>query len=250
VSVLEYVLGDRAGSNLLVSCLVVIALAIIAAIIDIPLGALREAGMGGRTHRMSSPVTGLLRGLGIAALLVAFCGAAVQSYLASTPGNTFENGLAFLFVTNGALLLAVVIWGLMSPLARHWGLCLGAFGLGLAFLFLSLAGVLRLAFQPSGTLSDPVQRAAFSGITGVLVLAVAACLAALLGLLAQIVQGAALLALEHRQHRAAGAAQARVLAPNPSEEQREVENALAALRTQRMRLAAQETAARSTETLD
>jgi len=228
----------------------VIALAIIAAIIDIPLGALREAGMGGRTHRMSSSVTDILRGLGIAALLIAFCGAAVQSYLASTPANTFENGFALLLVTDGALLLAVVVWGLLSPLAWHWGLCLGAFGLGLALLFLSLAGVLRLDFQLAGTLADPVQRAAFSAITGVLVLAVTACLAAVLGLLAQIVRGATLLAFEHRRHRAAGEAQARVLAPSSAEEQREAGNALSALRTQRMRLAALETAVRPTDQND
>jgi hypothetical protein len=249
LSVLNFVLGDRAGSILLASCLVVIALAIIAAIIDIPLGALREAGMGGRTLRMSSSLSDLARGLGIASLLVAVIGAAVQSYLSSTPDNTYGSGLGVLLATDVALLFAVAIWGIVTPLARHWGLCLGAFGFGLAVLFVSLAAVLRLDFQPAGTLADPLQRAAFSAITGILVLAIAACLSSLLGLLTQIVRGAALLAFEHRQHRAVGAAQAGTEILRPFSEP-EPANALAALRVQHRRLAGEQPAAQPGEPAD
>jgi hypothetical protein len=249
VSFLNFVVGDRAGSVLLGSCLAFIALAIIAAIIDIPLGTLREAGMGGRTLRMSSSLGDLARGLGIAALLVLFLGAAVQSYLTSTPDNTYGSGFVLLLATDVALLLAVAIWGIMTPLARHWGLCLGAFGFGLAVLFVSLAGVLRLDFQPAGTLADPLQRAAFSAITGILVLAIAACLASLVGLLMQIVRGADLLALEHRQHRALGAVQAGNEILRPFSEP-EPANALAALRVQRIRLAGEEPSAPPREPAD
>ena len=237
MSVLNFVLGDRAGSNLLISCLAVIALAIIAAIVDIPLNALREAGMGGRTLRMSSSVSDLARGLGIAALLVAFFGTAIQSYLGSAPDGNGGNELGVMLATDAALLASVAIWGIMTPLARHWGLCLGAFGLGLAILFLSLAAVLRLDFQPSGTIADPLQRSVFSAITGVLILAVAACLSALLGLLTQIVRGATLLAFEHRQHRAAGVAQARAAIISPFADA-EPANVLAALHLERGQLPA------------
>lgn len=201
MSLLDYVLGDRAGSYLLVSCLLVATLAIIAAIVDIPLKTIRDARLGLNAEGARSPADTSIRILGVAAAIIAFLGAAVEAFLASGPTFAQVDGTDLVIATDLAGVLVVLIWGLTPPLARHWGLCLGAFGLGLAALFLAFAVVLRLDFQITGTLASTPDRSIFAVVAGVILLAVAACLAAIVGLVAHIVRGAVALACEHRRLR-------------------------------------------------
>ena len=95
---------------------------------------------------------GLLNALSATTLVLAFAGAAIQAYLASSPFDIQGNALALWALTNVAFFAAVALRGLSGPLARHWGLSLGAFGLGVAALFLMLAAVLQLPFTTTGNL--------------------------------------------------------------------------------------------------
>ncbi len=197
MSLIDYMLGDRAGSYLLASCLLVMALAIIAAIIDIPLRTLHEAGYGSESrHRRLLPA-GLAQGFGAAMLLAAFFGAATQAYIASSPTPASGNSLFLFLLTNATFLLAIATWGLAAPLTRHWGLCLGAFGLGLAALFLLLAAVLHLPVDATGIVASDGARILFAAAAGAILLTLGACLAAILAMVAYIVHGAWLLVSEH-----------------------------------------------------
>jgi hypothetical protein len=200
VSLLDFVLGDRAGTYLLTSCLLVAALAIIAAIIDIPLRALHEAGYTAQPLVRRPIPAGLIRALGAAAALAAFAGAAIQTYIASSPDEILGDALPLWLITNIAFFLCIAVWGLSRPLTRHWGLSLGAFGLGVAGLFLLLAAVLRLPFSAAGVLPSTPARVMFAAIAGGILLAVGACLAAIASLAVNVASAAFVLAVEHRRH--------------------------------------------------
>jgi hypothetical protein len=203
VSLLDFALGDRAGTFLLASCLLIIALAIISAIVDIPLRSLTEAGYSPR-HILPPPLsTTLILGLCLGTLIFSFAGAAIQAYLASSPYVDQQNALALWGVTNVAFFVGIIIWGICGPLNRHWGLCLGSFGLGVATLFLLLAAVLQLPFTATGTLVSDPARLMFSGLAGAILVALGACLASILALAARVAAGVFTLIEEHqrRQHR-------------------------------------------------
>jgi hypothetical protein len=200
VSLLDFALGDRAGTYLLSFCLLVTALVIISAIVDIPVRALDDAGYVRRTFAPRLLPPALLRVSSAITLVLAFAGAAVQAYLASAPFEIQGNALALWVLTNVAFFSAVALWGLTSPLTRHWGLSLGAFGLGVAGLFLMLAAVLQLPFTTTGVLLSTSARMAFGGIAGGILVAVGICLSAVVALVAHIGNAAFILAAEHRRH--------------------------------------------------
>jgi hypothetical protein len=198
MGLIDYVLGDRAGSYLLGSCLLVTALAIIAAILDIPLRTLHEAGYArGRPGRRRMLPAWLVPTFGAVMLLAAFLGAASQVYITSSPNAILVNSLLLYLITNVAFVASVGAWGLSPPLTRHWGLALGAFGFGLAALFLLLAAVLRLPVDASGVVATDPARLLFALTAGGILLALAACLAAIVALLFSDLRGAWLLVTEH-----------------------------------------------------
>jgi hypothetical protein len=200
VTVIDYVFGDRAGAYLLGSCLFVLTLAAIAAIVDIPLRTLRDARLAPPT-RLATPLSWrLFTFIGLPATLLVFASASIQSYAASTPLRPSENGLVLFFTINSSFVLAVLIWGFASPLTRHWGLGLGAFGLGLAVLFPLLVVVLHLNFGAFGTLTNGSQRLLFALVVGAILCSLGACLAAILSMLVYIGAGSIELAVQHRRH--------------------------------------------------
>lgn len=201
---LDLVLGDRAGAYLLGSSLLVITLAAIAGIIDIPLGALRDARLASPPRVGPMLPSRLFLCIGLPASLLVFVSAAVQAYLASTPLRANENGLVLYFTINAAFLLTVFVWGLASPLSRHWGLGLGAFGLGLAVLFPLFAVILRLDFGAFGTLTSGSERLLFAAAVGAILCSLGSCLAAIVSMAVYIVRGSAELVVQHQLH-AAGA---------------------------------------------
>ncbi|HTE83419.1 MAG TPA: hypothetical protein VK821_01675, partial [Dehalococcoidia bacterium] len=93
MSLLDFALGDRAGTFLLTFCLLVTAMAIISAIIDIPLRALHEAGYVRRPFVRRVLPVGILRALSAAAILAAFLGAGAQTYIASSPDEILGDAL-------------------------------------------------------------------------------------------------------------------------------------------------------------
>jgi hypothetical protein len=198
VSLLDLALGDRAGTYLLISCLLVATLAIIAAILELPLRALREAGYLQNPRRRSLVPLGLLQILAATAAVFTFIGAALQAYLASAPFPVQSNFLALCLITNVSFFDDVAILGLTPPLTRHWGLGVGAFGLGLATLFLMLAAVLQLPFSTTGELQSEPARRMFALEAGFILLAIGACLAAILSLLTRIIRTTAQLASEYK----------------------------------------------------
>jgi hypothetical protein len=200
VALLDILLGDRAGSYLLVSCLLVTTLAIIAAIVDIPVRSLREAGLAIPSRSRQILPHRLLYAVGIIGLLLTWLGAASQAYISGATVADSAGANAVLAATNFGFLCAVVIWGMTGPLMRHWGLCLGAFGLGLASFFLLLAGILQLDFRVAEALPGGWQRPVFAGMVGLILISIGACLAAILALVAHVVRGAGVLAREHRLH--------------------------------------------------
>lgn len=197
MSLLDYALGDRAALYLLASCLLVTALVIIAAIIDIPIHALYEAGYARSTRKRHLIPGWILAVFGTAMIVAAFLGAAAQAYLAGSAEPSEGSSLLLLILTNTAFCAAVAVWGLTAPLSRHWGLCLGAFGLGLALLFFLLAVVLKLPFDSSGVVASGATRTIFAAVAGAIVIALGACLAAIVALVAYSTRRAVLLATEH-----------------------------------------------------
>jgi len=175
-------------------------MAIISAIIDIPLRALHEAGYVRRPFVRRVLPVGILRALSAAAILAAFLGAGAQTYIASSPDEILGDALVLWAVTNLAFFAGVGLWGFSGPLTRHWGLSLGAFGLGVAALFLLLAAVLQLPFTAAGALLSVPARAMFAGIAGGILVAVGVCLASVLALAAHIANAAFVLVSEHRRH--------------------------------------------------
>jgi hypothetical protein len=201
VSLLDFALGDRAGTYLLASCLLVTALAIISAIVDIPVRSLSDAGYAPRPILPPPLPVPLILILCLGTLLLSFAGAAIQAYLASSPNLGQQDALLLWAVTNVAFIAGILVWGMLSPLNRHWGLCLGAFGLGVAGLFLLLAAVLQLPFTATGTLLSDIARLTFSGLAGAILIALGACLASILALIARISAGVLALTLENQRRK-------------------------------------------------
>ena len=200
VTLLNYVLGDRAGAYVLGSSLLVITLATIAAIVDLPLRTLSEARFA-PPPRLGPPLPSwLFVCIGLPASLLVFISAAVQAYLASTPSRASGDGLVLYFTINAAFFLAVLIWGLASPLSRHWGLGLGAFGLGLAVLFPLLAVILSLDFGAFGTLTNATERILFAAAVGAILCSLGSCVAAILSMLVYVASGSMQLIIQHRLH--------------------------------------------------
>ena len=202
MTLLNYVLGDRAGACVLGSALLVITLATIAAIVDLPLRGLHDAHAAPPARLGPLLPSRLFFVVGLPASLLVFLSAAFQAYLASTPLRTNSSGLIFFITINAAFFLGVLAWGFASPLSRHWGLGLGAFGLGLAVLFPLLAVILSLDFGAFGTLADAGERLLFAAAVGAILCSFGACLAAILSMLAYIAGGTAELVSQHRYHSA------------------------------------------------
>lgn len=194
---LDLLLGERASAYLLGSVLLVVTLTTIAAIIDIPLRSLREAGFAPPAPEplVSARLFSLV---GLPATVVTFVGAAIQAALASRPEHVAGAGPLFFAVINGGFLLSVVLWALASPLARHWGLALVGFSLGLALIFPLLALILRLDFLTLGVLPYASQRLVFAGAVAAILCCTGACLASLLAMLAGVIRAALLLIRQHR----------------------------------------------------
>lgn len=198
---LDYVLGEHAGVYLLGSSLLVITLATIAAIIDMPLRALQEASLapGLSRTRLLPPEVFLF--LGVPSALVAFASAAVQAYISTmTPTGSAYSTLLHLLISS-AFVIAVGLWAFSSPLNKHWGLGLAGFGLGLAVFFPLLAAVLHLNFEAFGLLSSVSERLIFAGAVGGIVCSVAACVASMLSMMLYVVRGSLQLASQHKQWR-------------------------------------------------
>jgi hypothetical protein len=200
MSLLDLVLGDRAGSFLVASCLLVATLTIISAILDLSLRSLHEAGYAQSSSSQSRSLLRIAQALALAAALLTFAGAGLQAYLASSPVPVDSNFLLLWLITNVSFVVAVGILGLAPPLTRHWGLSLGAFGLGLAVMFLLLGAVLQLPFSITGELRPESSRVIFALEAGGILLALGISVAAILSLLTRIIRTTFELAKEHRRH--------------------------------------------------
>jgi hypothetical protein len=201
VSLLDFALGDRAGTYLLASCLLVTALAIISAIVDIPVRSLSEAGYVGPSILPPPLPIAVVWVLCLGTLTFSFAGAALQAYLASSPYLEQSDALVLWAATNIIFFAGIAIWGICGPLNRHWGLCLGAFGIGVAALFLLLAAVLQLPFTATGTLLSESSRLVFAALAGGILVALGLCLASILALAARVLAGVFTLVQEHRRRK-------------------------------------------------
>jgi hypothetical protein len=176
-----------------------IALAIISAILDIPLRSLTEAGYTRRPILPPPLPSSLIWVLCLGTLIFSFLGAAIQAYLASSPYVDQQNAVGLWAATNVAFFAGIFIWGICGPLNRHWGLSLASFGLGVATLFLLLAAVLQLPFTATGTLLSNTARLMFACLAGGILVALGDCLASILALAARVVVGVFTLTEEHRR---------------------------------------------------
>ncbi|MGI8551716.1 MAG: hypothetical protein ACR2PL_13160 [Dehalococcoidia bacterium] len=199
LALLDYVLGDRAGASLLGSSLLVITLATIAAIIDIPLHNLEEAGLLQTIGRapLLPPQAFLLGGLPAAALT--FTAAAVAAYSSSMQQHGSELNWLMFLALNGGFAFAILLWVLASPLTRHWGLGLASFGLGLGLLFPLLGSVLRLHFEAGGILPNQPDRVIFALSVGGIVCSLGCCLVSILSLALYVVRQSGYLVKEYRR---------------------------------------------------
>jgi len=201
VTPLNVILGNQASAILVLSVVGVLLLACTAAVLDY---------LGG-TSRALAPFT-LVRPrmaafvwVGLpAALLLVFAGGLLGA-ISSGSAETGRGLDLLLWIANLSFTVAVLVCGLCSPLARHWGLALAGFALGMGGLmvFLALISALGLG-DAAGLITATPDRAAFGVAVGGVFLCVALGAAALLALGTYCGERIYLLAAHHQHAGQAG----------------------------------------------
>lgn len=208
MTVLDAALGEHAGAFLLVSSLLVMTLATIAAIVDIALRGLEDAGLPAVRGQRPLVHPMIFAVIGLPATVIVFVGGTVQAYAASASAHAGGAGAVLFTTINVSIVIAVLVWALASPLARHWGLALGGFGLCLALIFPLLALVLQLPFLPFGELASKPDRVLFGLTVAGILCCVGGCTTSLLAMLVYVIRSCACLVDQHRLHAGGGMASA------------------------------------------
>ena len=118
---------------------------------------------------------------GVPALALACLGAAALTL--ALGGDPEESALpvAVSLLLDVCVVVAIVCCGLGSPLTRHWGLAITAFGAGVGAVFVLLFVVNALPFADSGSLAYP-ERFVFALAVGLILAALVVAAAALIAL--------------------------------------------------------------------
>ncbi|HEY7294322.1 MAG TPA: hypothetical protein VH916_04730 [Dehalococcoidia bacterium] len=178
---LNLIVGNQASAIVVLSVVGVVLLACTAAALDF----LGGTGRGGAPFVFARLRSSAFVWLGLPAVLVlAIAGAALGAI--SSGSSEASRGLdIILWCANGAFIVAALICGLCSPLARHWVLALAGFGTGIGalLLFLTMISALGLG-DAAGLITHASDRVVFGVAVGGVFLGVALGAASLLALCA------------------------------------------------------------------
>lgn len=120
---------------------------------------------------------------------------ALQSGVAEASSST----RFWLWLANSAFVIGVVVCGVCSPLARHWGLGLMGFAIGLGAIVPLLAVISALNFDEAGLLTSTADRCVFGVAVGLILTAAGGCAASTIAMIAYIIERTVLL-LDSRHH--------------------------------------------------
>jgi hypothetical protein len=193
VTPLDALLGSHASAILVLSVVAVLLLAAAAAVLDFMSGAFRVLS----PVAFEGPRTGALVTVGLPAAFALLAGAGTLGAVVSGTAEPGKGTEALLWLTNVAFVLSVLVCGLCSPMARHWGLGLAGFAAGLGVIFALLRLISSLGFDSSGLLTSAPDRLVFGVTTGGIMLAAALAGAALVAMIAYVAERTVLL-LRHR----------------------------------------------------
>ena len=204
---LNAILGSHASAVLILAVFGVALLAATAGVLDFMSG----------TSRVLSPLAFerarfiALIALGLPAGFVLLAAGSTLGAVQSGVAQASEGTRVWLWLANASFLIGTVVCGFCSPLARHWGLGLTGFAIGLGAIFPLLALISALGFNDAGLLTSTGERAAFGIAVGLILLAVALCLASLLSMVAYVAERMVQL-IDSRHH-------APLVSPEASEQQ-------------------------------
>lgn len=199
MTLLNVILGNNASAILILSLIGVILLACAAAMLDFLSGTARVLA----PFSLERPRMLLFVGLGLPAAFVLISAGGTLGAFTSGVAETGRGTDALLWVVNVAFAVAVLGCGACSPLARHWGLSMAGFALGMGAVIPLLALISALGLgDASGLIAHTGDRIAFGVAIGGIFLAVALCAASLLAMMTYIAERIALLlAARQRLHR-------------------------------------------------
>jgi len=184
VTPLDALLGNNASAILVLSVVGVTLLAAAAATLDF-------MSTGPRVLSPFAFERPRLLAFACAGLPAVFALLAGGGALGAAVSGTREPGSgtqALLWLTNVAFVVSIVVCGLCSPLARHWGLGLAAFALGLGVVFPLLWLVSSLGFDSAGLLVSLGDRVVFGICVGGILIATALAGAGALAMIAYVIE--------------------------------------------------------------
>jgi hypothetical protein len=193
VTPLDAILGNQASAVFILAAVGVLLLSAAGGALDYMGGDLRPRSP--LYHERGRLFAFAFVGLPAAFLLLGAGGA--LGALASGAPEAGRGMKALLWLTNIAFVACVVICGLCSPMARHWGLGLAGFAAGLGLIFPLLALISQLGFDDSGLLASAPDRAVFGVTVGAILLAVALAAASIVAMLAYVAERTASLLPHH-----------------------------------------------------
>jgi len=181
VTPLNVILGNQASAIFVLSVVGALLLACACAAMDVLGG---PGAGGGRTPAVPLPLReAAFVWVGLPALLVLAVAGGVLGAVSSGSTDAGRGLELVLWCANAAFIVAVLMIGLCSPLARHWALGLAAFtaGMGASMLFLVMISALGLG-DAAGLITDRSHQLVFGVAVGGVFLGVAVAGAALLAL--------------------------------------------------------------------
>jgi hypothetical protein len=196
VTPLNAILGSQASAILVLAVVGVLLLAATAAVLDYL----------GNSSRVLAPLSfewlrqGLFVWLGLPSALGLVISGGLLGAVASAVAETGEGTRVLLWLANATFLVAVVVCGCCSPLARHWGLGMAAFAMGLGMIFPLLKAISSLGFNDAGLLRATGDRVAFGIVVGGILLSLALCGAAVLAMMAYVLERMLLIVRARRHH--------------------------------------------------
>ncbi len=192
---LNAILGNHASVILILAVVGVALLAGSAAMLDFMSG----------TSRILAPLLFERRRLmafvfmGLPAAFVVLLAGGTLGALQSGVAEAGSGTRSWLWLANGAFVAGVVVCGICSPLARHWGLGLMGFAAGLGAIFPLLAIISALNFDEAGLLRATADRAVFGVAVGLILTAAGLCATSIVAMAAYIIERTVLL-LDSRHH--------------------------------------------------
>ncbi len=192
---LNAILGNDASAILVLAAVGVALLTAASALLDFMSG----------TSRNLSPLSfqrqrfALLVFIGLPAAFVVLLAGGTLGALQSGVAEASSGTRFWLWLANASFIIAVVICGLCSPLARHWGLGLMGFAAGLGAILPLLAVISALNFNEGGLLTGSADRIVFGIAVGLIMLAAGLCAASTLAMIAYVIERTVVL-LDSRHH--------------------------------------------------